>query len=184
MLFKQGGRAPFALHFATLCLAAFVFLFYTPVGSYRDLDLAIAFLKNAAFILFPPLFLHFCAVYPSRQQLFAARRWRTALVYLPAAVLFLLGSFVYLRDFLAVGIPVLRQIPAVSESFVALFWKLSFLHFEFGLVASAGLLVRTWVRAKSAVVRQQLKWVVWGSLLAIAPFTLLYAVGYLFGAQT
>ncbi len=184
VLFKQGGRAPFALHFATLCLAAFVFLFYTPVGSYRDLDLAIAFLKNAAFILFPPLFLHFCAVYPSRQQLFAARRWRTALVYLPAAALFLLGTFVYLRDFLAVGIPVLRQIPAVSESFVALFWKLSFLHFEFGLVASAGLLVRTWVRAKSAVIRQQLKWVVWGSLLAIAPFTLLYAVGYLFGAQS
>jgi len=39
VLFKQGGRAPFALHFATFSLAAFVFLFYTPVGSYRDLDL-------------------------------------------------------------------------------------------------------------------------------------------------
>ena len=36
VLFKQGGRAPYALHFATFCLAAFVFLFYTPVGSYRD----------------------------------------------------------------------------------------------------------------------------------------------------
>ena len=32
VLFKQGGRAPFALHFATFCLAAFVFHFYTPVG--------------------------------------------------------------------------------------------------------------------------------------------------------
>ena len=58
VLFKQGGRAPFALHFASLCLAAFVFCFYTPVGTYRDLDLGIAFLRNAAFILFPPLFLH------------------------------------------------------------------------------------------------------------------------------
>jgi len=64
VLFKQGGRAPFALHFATLCLAAFVFHFYTPVGSYRDLDLAIAFLRNAAFILFPPLFLHFVRSIP------------------------------------------------------------------------------------------------------------------------
>ncbi|MCA1574741.1 MAG: hypothetical protein LC770_09435, partial [Acidobacteria bacterium] len=45
VLFKQGGRAPFALHFASLCLAAFVFHFYTPIGSYRDLDLAIAFLR-------------------------------------------------------------------------------------------------------------------------------------------
>jgi hypothetical protein len=30
-------------------------------------------------------------------------------------------------------------------------------------------------------VRQQLKWVVWGSALAITPFTLLYAFEYLFG---
>src|SRR5262245_48312554 len=37
VLFKQGGRAPYALHFATLCLAAFVCHFYTPVGSFRDL---------------------------------------------------------------------------------------------------------------------------------------------------
>jgi two-component system NtrC family sensor kinase len=184
VLFKQGGRAPFALHFASLCLAAFVFHFYTPVGSYRDLDLAIAFLRNAAFILFPPLFLHFCAVYPSRQQLFTERRWRTALTYLPAAVLLLLASFIYLRDFLAGGIPFLRQIPVVTEPFVALFWRLSFFHFATALIASSSLLVRTWVRAKSAVVRQQLKWVVWGTLLAIAPFILLYAVSYLFGAQS
>ncbi len=184
VLFKQGGRAPFALHFASLCLAAFVFHFYTPVGSYRDLDLAIAFLRNAAFILFPPLFLHFCAVYPSRQHLFIERRWRTTLIYFPAAVLLLLASFIYLRDFLAVGIPLLRNIPVIAESFVTLFWKLSFFHFATALIASTALLVRTWVRAKSAVVRQQLKWVVWGSLLAIAPFTLLYAVSYLFGARS
>ena len=90
VLFKQGGRAPYALHFATFCLAAFVFLFYTPVGSYRDLDLAIVFLDNAALILFAPLFLHFCALYPSRQQLFATRRWRAVLLYVPACLL--LGS--------------------------------------------------------------------------------------------
>src|SRR4030095_16231653 len=63
-------------------------------------------------------------------------------------------------------------------------WKLSFFHFVAALIASAALLVRTWVKAKSAVVRQQLKWVVWGSLLAIAPFTLLYGVGYLLGAES
>ncbi len=184
VLFKQGGRAPFALHFASLCLAAFIFHFYTPVGSYRDLDLAIAFLRNAAFILFPPLFLHFCAVYPSRQQLFTERRWRTAIIYLPSLVLLGLAIFIYLRDSLTGGSPFLRQIPVVSESFVSLFWKLSFFHFVTALIASAALLVRTWVRAKSAIVRQQLKWVVWGSLLSIAPFTLLYAVSYLFGAQS
>ena len=93
VLFKQGGRAPFALHFAGLCLAAFVFHFYTPIGTYEDLDLAIAFLKNVAFILFPPLFLHFCLVYPERQQLFHEKRWRAGLVYC-------LQFIVRLRDFI------------------------------------------------------------------------------------
>lgn len=184
VLFKQGGRAPFALHFATLCLAAFVFHFYTPVGSYRDLDLAIAFLRNAAFILFPPLFLHFCAVYPLRQQLFNRRRWRTILLYIPAIVLLLVSMFVFLRDAIAPVIPILRDVPTLSESFIGLFYKLSFFHFVVYLIGSATLLVRTWVNAKSAVVRQQMKWVVWGSLLAVAPFSLLYGVGYLFGRQS
>src|SRR4029079_19688582 len=87
VLFKQGGRAPYALHFAMFCLAAFVFLFYTPVGSYRDLDLAIACLEIAALIVCAPFFLHFCALYPSRQQLFATRRWRAVSLYVPALLL-------------------------------------------------------------------------------------------------
>ncbi len=90
VLFKQGGRAPFVLHFATLCLAAFVFLFYTPVGAYRDLDLAVAFLDSAALIIFAPLFLHFCSLYPTRQQLFAKSRWRAVFAVFPG-VLLLLG---------------------------------------------------------------------------------------------
>src|SRR6185503_13154707 len=56
VIFKQGARAPFVLHFATLCLTAFVFHFFTSTGSYRDLDLAIGILDNTAFILFAPLF--------------------------------------------------------------------------------------------------------------------------------
>lgn len=177
VLFKHGGRAPFALHFASLCLAAFVFHSYSQIGTYRDLDLAIAFLKNAAFILFPPLFLHFCIVYPQRQQLFEKRRWRAALLYVPALLLLLLASFVFYG--------VLTQlVPHVSDKVVGLFYKLSFFHFIAALIASVFFLVRTWVTAKSAVIRQQMKWVVWGSLLAVAPFTLLYGVGFLLGAQT
>jgi two-component system, NtrC family, sensor kinase len=189
VLFKQGSRAPFVLHFATLCLAAFVFHFYTPTGAYRDLDLAVAFLKNSAFILFAPLFLHFCALYPTKQQLFPKNRWRAVLLYIPAILLLIvasvvflpLGAFVYLGSALAtVGITT----SGVSESFVDTFYRLSFLHFLVGLVASGALLVRTYVTAKSALVRQQMKWVVWGAVLAVAPFTLLYGVVYLWGAPT
>jgi len=184
VLFKQGARAPFALHFATLCLAAFVFHFYTPVGSYRDLDLAIAFLDSAALILFPPLFVHFCALYPTRQQLFSNRRRAIVLLYTPALLLLALASFILLRDVVTPVLPFLRSLPNFSESFVGLFYRLSLAHFVVGLVVGALLLVKTSWSAKNAVVRQQMKWVIWGSLLAAGPFTALYAVAYLVGAQT
>jgi len=184
VLFKQGGRAPFALHFATLCLTAFVFHFFTPIGTYKDLDLAIAFLRNAAFILAGPLFLHFCALYPSRQQLFPERRWRAAVLYAPATLLFALANWIFLRDVLIRLLPVLQRVPSFSEAFIGYFYKASFIHFSVALLASAMLLIVTLVTAKSTVVRQQLKWVVWGSALAITPFTLLYGVGYVFGAQS
>ena len=183
VLFKQGGRAPFALHFASVCLAAFVLFFYTPVGTYRDLDLAVAILKNAALILFSPLFLHFCLLYPLRQRLFEKRRWRAALLYLPALLLLAVGSLIFLRNVITPLVPQLRNVPSVSEVFVGLFYKLGVLHLVVGSLASVFFLIRTWVRAKSAVVRQQLKWVIWGLVLALAPFTLLYAAGFLLGAQ-
>jgi two-component system, NtrC family, sensor kinase len=189
VLFKQGGRAPFVLHFAGLCLAAFVFHFYTPTGTYRDLDLAIAFLRNAAFIVFAPLFLHFCALYPSRQQLFAKSRWRAASFYVPAGILLILAAIVFLPlpafslvsgVLHAVGI----NVAGVSATFVDLFYRLSFFHFAIALVVSAVLLIRTYRTAKNALARQQMKWVVWGALLSVAPFILLYGVIYLFGAAT
>ena len=183
VLFKQGGGAPFALHFATLCLAAFVFHFYTPVGSYRDLDLAIAFLRNAAFLLFPPLFLHFCALYPSKQQLFPLHRARAVWLYLPTLLLLAFSIPLFLRDELAKVFPILHQIP-VTESLLGFFYTISLTQFVVALIASAVLLIRTYVTAKATVVRQQVKWVVWGTLLAVTPFTFLYAVVYLFGAPT
>ncbi|MCU1264100.1 MAG: domain S-box [Acidobacteria bacterium] len=184
VLFKQGGRAPFALHLATWCLAAFVFLFFTPTASYRDLDLAIAFLDNVALLFFAPLFLHFCALYPTRHQLFAERRWRAGILYLPATVLLVIATWIFLRNILIDVLPGLSGIPSFSETFTGYFYKASFIHLSVALLASVVLLILTLVTAKTTVVRQQLKWVVWGSALAIAPFTLLYGVGYIFGAQS
>jgi two-component system NtrC family sensor kinase len=174
VLFKQGGRAPFVLHFATVCLAAFVFHFFKPVGVYKDLDLAIAFLDDAALIIFAPLFLHFCAIYPARYRLSQERRWLAVLLYLPALVL------------LAYAVAFYFPLPhmVLSDRVMDWYYKSIFIHFALALVASAVLLVRTFVKSESAVVRQQLKWVVWGSALAITPFTLLYGVGYIFNARS
>src|SRR5207237_9130222 len=58
------------------------------------------------------------------------------------------------------------------------------IHFTIALSASAALLIRRLVISKNTVARIQLKWVGWGSTLAIAPFVLFYATGYVLGADT
>jgi two-component system NtrC family sensor kinase len=181
VLFRQGERAPFVRHFAALCLAAFVFHFYKPVGYYEDLDQSVAFLDDAAYILFAPLFLHFCAIYPVRRHLFERRRWLAALLYAPAIALTFLSVLSYYPNEIE---RVLRVRPNLSDDFVRALWTAELAHFTVALVAGATLLVIRFWKSDAAVVRQQLKWVVWGSVLAVMPFTLLYAVGYLFGDMT
>jgi PAS domain S-box-containing protein len=184
VIFKQGARAPFVLHFATLCLTAFVFHFFTSTGSYRDLDLAIAVLDNTAFILFAPLFLHFAAIYPVRHRLFDEKHWRAVYLYLPSILLAAIGTIIFLRDQIVLIAPPLSGVLDYSQTFVVRFYRISFTHFIAALVISAAILIRRFIVSKNTVTRQQLKWVVWGSALAIVPFTLLYAIAYVLGADT
>jgi len=51
-------------------------------------------------------------------------------------------------------------------------------------LVSAALLVRRFVISKNTVARQQLKWVVWGSLLAIIALHVALRTGYIIGEDT
>jgi hypothetical protein len=178
VLFKQGGRAPYVLHFAALCVAAFVFHFYKPVGFYEDLDQSIAFLDDAAQILFAPLLLHLCAIYPVRRQLSERGRWAAPLLYAPAVVLVALSALSYYPNEIE---RLTGAHPNLSDDFDRARFTAIMAHLSIALLGSAAVLVWRFWRSKAAVVRQQLKWVVWGSVVAVAPFTLLYAAGFLFG---
>ena len=150
-----------------------------PLGTYRDLDLAIAFLDSAAFILFPPLLLHFSAIYPVSYHLFEGRRWRAAGLYVPAFVLLGFATAIFLHDELIKVVP--HRLLDYSPNLVARFYKASFTQFVAVLVASTVLLVRRFVISKNTVARQQLKWVVWEPCWRRRPFTALYGLGYIFG---
>jgi two-component system, NtrC family, sensor kinase len=174
VLFKQGGRAPFVLHFATLCLVAFVFHFYRPIGTGEDLDIFIDFLDHAALILFAPLFVHFCALYPVRYHLSEKRGWPALLLYTPAVLLIVFTAILYAREYFLPGLGFLK----FSAEVYGWAYRAVFMHFALSLVVGAGLIIYRFFKSDTAVVRQQLKWVVWGSALAIAPFTILYSIPY------
>jgi PAS domain S-box-containing protein len=100
---------------------------------------------------------------------------------LPAAALAILSALVYYPNEIE---RVLHVRPNLSDDFIRGLFTADLAHFAVALIAGSTLLVARFLRSDAAVVRQQLKWVVWGSALAVAPFTLLYVVGYLFGDVT
>jgi two-component system, NtrC family, sensor kinase len=174
VLFKQGSNAPFVVHFATLCLAAFTFHLYRPIGTGEDLDLAITIFDDLAFIFFAPIFLHFCWRYPTRSDIFGKQRWRTFSLYLPAILIFVstIACYVSFRA-------------AIMDSWAQLIGKynvlgnlylLAFVHFYTMISIGAGVLIWRFFAYNQPLVRQRLKWAVWGTIVAIIPIVTLQIV--------
>ena len=170
VLFKQGSRSPFVLHFATVCLAAFVFHVYNPLGTGQDFDLAVSVIDDLAFAFFGPLFLHFCLRYPVRSEVFDAKPWKTVLIYIPAVLITLVKSVFTLAPFI---LPydagtALNLFASANHIYQTLNLALLF-HFAGGVAVAAGILIWRFLTNKQPMVRQRLKWTMWGTLVSILP---------------
>jgi len=171
VLFKQGGHAPFVLHFAIICLAAFVFHVYKSLYIGEDFDLAINLLDNLAFAFFAPLFLHFCLRYPVRSEVFSNSRWQTILLYVPASLI-TLGILAFsIIPQIAVKLDLIETIAPILDRYNLLvnLYQANFYHFVIFVAAGAGVLIRRFWRNHQPVVRQRLKWAMWGTIAAILP---------------
>ena len=175
VLFKQGSHAPFVLHFALVCLAAFVFLTYKPLGLGEDFDLAVSLLDDMAFAFFVPLFLHFCLRYPVQSDVFTKPRWKTYLLYIPASLISLGLLFFSLIYYFAPKANFIADIADFSD-FYEPFGKLyqaNYYHFIAGITAGASFLIWRFLKnRKQPLVRQRLKWAMWGTVAAVFPIFL------------
>lgn len=175
VLFKQGSRSPFVLHFASVCLAAFVFHSYHPIGTEQDFDLAVSLLDDIAFAFFVPLFVHFCLRYPVRSEVFDRQRWQTYAIYAPAALLslsslfFTLGLLVPSDSFAGW----LRNFVIDYKVFQTLNLAL-IVHFVAGVSFGASVLIWRFLTNRQVMVRQRLKWAMWGTILSIIPIIGVY----------
>ena len=178
VLFKQGGRSPFVLHFATVCLAAFVFHTYHSIGIGRDFDLAVDLLDNIALAFFVPLFLHFCIRYPVRSSVMSKERWKTYVLYVPATVFTAALIFVSLVPQFWPDAALTETIARLSDriDLFGLLYKANFYHFVVGVSVGASVLVWRFFKNRQAMVRQRLKWAMWGTIAAIVPVVLMQLV--------
>ncbi len=172
VLFKQGSHSPFVLHFATVCLAAFVFHVYKPIGLGEDFDDAIRLLDDMAFAFFVPLFLHFCLRYPVRSEVFDEPRWKTYLLYVPAFLITIANFFFSLVPLLPFGENFTSALASFVDKFQFFLNLYSTLNIHFILGVSFGasfLLWRFLKNRQQPLVRQRIKWAMWGTIAAITP---------------
>jgi two-component system NtrC family sensor kinase len=176
VLFKQGSSSPFILHFATVCLAAFVFHVYKSIGIGKDLDLTISLLDDAAFAFFVPLFLHFCLRYPVHSDVFDRSRWKTFALYIPASIItlgiFILSLTFPIVDWISPNSALVANLAELTDRYnlFNVFYQANLYHFIIGVSAGATVLLwRFFKTRQQPLVRQRIKWAMWGTIAAITP---------------
>jgi two-component system NtrC family sensor kinase len=182
VLFKQ-RRAALTYHFYAWSLLSFVNYFYTPTLDFTKLDRLVSFLDGASWLILAPLFLHFCANFPSGSGLSVRRRPIIAMLYLPALALLIIEAFWHYRPDVRIGA---NAVLFSKDSLVL--WgntlrQIELGHFAIFFMIGGALLLRTFIRTEKPLLRQQLKWIIWGLGLSGLPFALLYLVPYVLNLE-
>jgi two-component system NtrC family sensor kinase len=162
--------APGSTHFYVFCLVSFIAYSFKYTGKLNDFDWVIYWGNIAAGVLQPALFLHFVLTFPEKHQIVRKRPWLLAMVYLPGAAL------------LATHVTAMRWLQASER----LRWNLDRMEMSYGslfFLAAAVVLWYSYRGASTTILRQQLKWVTRGTILAIVPYTLFYVIPYLMGSM-
>ena len=171
-IFARRWNAPRAVHFYVFCLVSFTFYCFHYTGKFNSFDWQIYWGNSVAWLLQPALLLHFALVFPQRGRatLWATLR-RSLFVYTPGALLFALQVGIVLGKF--------SLDPTLGARITLDQLRLAYLGFFFLLAAA--IFVRSYWRAPSGVLRQQLKWVAGGTLAGTLPFLAFYILPYFFG---
>jgi len=165
VLFRR-WTAPRATHFFLFCLVSFALNALHATGEWDFADKTVFWANIVAGALQPALFLHFAISFPEERLKGVGRRWLLPVLYAPGAALFALWVTAIAR-WQATGI-LLHRLDQVSVAYISVFY-----------VIAAVLFVHSYSRANTPLLRQQLKWLTRGALLAVLPFTLLYAIPFL-----
>jgi two-component system NtrC family sensor kinase len=170
VLFRR-WTAPRATHFYVFCLVSFGLYALKVTGALDFADWTVFWCNVLAESLQPALFLHFALSFPEERLKKLKRQWLLPLIYAPGAGYLFLWVWAINRW---QATELLRhRMDQMGTAYDAAYY-----------VLAAALFLRSYASANTPLLRQQLKWLTRGTLLAVLPFTLLYAVPYLFDLHT
>src|SRR6266404_9461180 len=167
VLFRR-WTAPGSTHFYIFCLVSFMLYAFHYTGKLNSFDWTIYWGNVVAWMLQPALFLHFVLIFPEEHAVVRKHKWLIPSIYLPGLVL--LGFHILALTLSRASETLRWQLDRREMSYLALYF-----------VSAAAVLVHSYRIANRPILRQQLKWVTRGTILAITPFTLFYVIPYLMG---
>jgi two-component system NtrC family sensor kinase len=174
VLFKQ-NKAQLTYHFLAWFLASFVVYFYSSTLEFNLFDKTVDFLDASALAVLAPLFLHFCARFPYKRDFRIARKPLIILAYVPAGILVGVEALYHYWPVTFPGSS-LRTVRNVLDEVELIQCGLFFL-------GGSALIVGSFLRARTPILRQQLKWIVWGLALSVLPLAVLYGVPYVWDVE-
>ena len=174
VLFRR-WTAPKSTHFFVFCLVSFVLYAFRSTGEPGGFDQVIYWGNLIANMLQPALFLHFAVSFSDvaggmgvRMPVVLRRRLLAPALYVPGA--FLVGLQVWAMEMWSATGRLSHRLDQIGVGYMALYY-----------VVAAVVFYARYVHAGSPLERQQLKWLTRGTLMAVGPFTVLYAIPYLLG---
>src|ERR1700683_2471017 len=161
--------APGSTHFYIFCLVSFIAYSFKYIGKLNDFDWTIYWGNIAAGVLQPALYLTLVLTFPEKREFVRKHPWLLALVYIPSALL--LTAHVAAMEWLQASERLRWNLDRMEMSYGSLFF-----------LAAAIVLWYSYRLASTTILRQQLKWVTRGTILAIVPYTIFYVIPYLMGS--
>ncbi|MBI3661982.1 MAG: PAS domain S-box protein [Acidobacteria bacterium] len=170
-IFVSRWNAPRAIHFYVFCLASFILYSFHYSGKLNPFDWTVYWANVAALLLQPAVLVHFALVFPERRAARYSDSFKLLAVYaVPAAILLL---------HIGVATQALSFVPSLGARI--LLDQMEHLYLGAYFLLAALVFLRSYRRAPSGVLRQQLKWVTGGTLAGTLPFLLLYILPFSLG---
>jgi two-component system, NtrC family, sensor kinase len=162
------------LYYYLLCGSLYSLYVFSPTGKLDFLDSLFFWLDKIALLFFPALLVHFFLIFPQRKRFIKEKPSAAYLLYVPGTLLFLVTLVLYL--------PFARRWDnSLVFTVYSTLERLEILQLAACVLAALGVVFFGLRVPQSQLVRRQLRWILAGLGIGMAPFAALYAVPYFLG---
>src|SRR5262249_46989080 len=167
-------NAPRAIHFYIFCLVSFIFCSFHYSGKLDAFDYEVYWAGIVARVLAPTLLLHFALVFPERTEPTSRSLRNWVLVYSVPVALLTLHVLVAGRN--------LGFVPSFGARVILDQLELGYMGICY--LATGFVFYLSYKKAPSGVLRQQLKWLMGGTVVGSFPCVFFYVLPFVAGANT